>query len=132
VKRLRQTFNQQANSRKTQSTEADQARLLRLVEPALIHLDARLQGTSFGVETLLALKEGDILALDYPVERPLDLMINGKVKYRGEVVGAGRKRAIQIRQTCYPSSTPAPEPASNIVAATAAAGSEQVQKPPAK
>lgn len=137
VKRLRQTFNQQANARKTQSTEADQARLLRLVEPALIHLDARLQGPEFGVETLLALKEGDILALDYPVERPLDLMINGRVKYRGEVVGTGRKRAIQIRQICQSPSAPASEtgPASitgSAAGAGAAAGSEQVHKPSMK
>jgi flagellar motor switch protein FliM len=125
VKRLRQTFNQQSNSRKTQSTEADQARLLRLIGAASIHLDARLQGPALDVEVLLELKEGDILALDYPVDRPLDLMVNGKVKYQGEVVGTGRKRAIQIRQIGQTQPAPAP-------AALAVAASEPSPKPPAK
>ena len=75
------------------------------------------------METLLALKEGDLLALDHPVDRPLDLMINGKVKYRGEVVGTGRKRAIQIRQICQSPSAPASEPASVTPGAAIAAAS---------
>ncbi len=74
---------------------------------------------------LLELKEGDILALDYPVDRPLDLMVNGKVKYQGEVVGTGRKRAIQIRQIGQTQPAPAP-------AALAVAASEPSPKPPAK
>jgi hypothetical protein len=32
------------------------------------------------------------------VERPLDLSINGKVKFRGGIVTAGRKRAFEIEE----------------------------------
>jgi flagellar motor switch/type III secretory pathway protein FliN len=50
------------------------------------------------VEDLMDLKEEDVLTFDYPVERPLDLSINGKVKFRGGIVTAGRKRAFEIEE----------------------------------
>src|SRR5580698_7540361 len=98
VKMLRQKFDQQWSVRKTRATEEEHARVLRLIRPAIIHLDARLQGPKIGVEALLELKEGDVLAFDYPVDRPLDIMVNGVLKYQGEVVSAGRKRGFQIQQ----------------------------------
>ena len=98
VKMLRQKFDQQWSVRKTRATEEEHSRVLRLIRPAIIHLDARLQGPKLGVEALLDLKEGDILAFDYPVDRPLDVMINGKLKYQGEVVSMGRKRGFQIER----------------------------------
>jgi flagellar motor switch/type III secretory pathway protein FliN len=72
--------------------------VLRLIRPAIINLDARLQGPKLGVEALLDLKEGDILAFDYPVDRPLDIMVNGKLKYQGEIVSTGRKRGFHVQQ----------------------------------
>jgi len=98
VKMLRQKFEQQWIIRRTQATEEDHARMLRLIRPAVIHLDARLQGPTLGVDALLDLKEGDILAFDYPVGRAVDVMLNGKLKYQGEVVASGRKRAVEIKQ----------------------------------
>jgi flagellar motor switch protein FliM len=97
VKMLRQKFDQQWSVRKTEATGDEHARMLRLIRPALIHLDARLRGPKIGVAALLDLKEGDVLAFDYPIERPVDFTINGKLKYQGEVVGAARKRAFQIQ-----------------------------------
>src|SRR5712691_8934829 len=67
VKMLRHKFDQQWSVRKTEATEEEHARVLRLIRPATIHLDARLQGPTLGVRTLLDLAEGDILAFDYPV-----------------------------------------------------------------
>jgi flagellar motor switch protein FliM len=96
VKMLRQKFDQQWSVRKTRATEEERARVLRLIRPATIHLDARLERQKLAVETLLALKEGDVLAFDHPVERPLDITVNGRLKYQGEVVSAGRKRGFQI------------------------------------
>jgi flagellar motor switch protein FliM len=42
------------------------------------------------------LDAGDVLAFDYPIGRMVDLVINGKGKYRGRIVSAGNKRAFQI------------------------------------
>src|SRR5262249_19889569 len=86
--------------RKAEPTEEDQLRMLGLLQTAGIHFDTRLQRQTLGVQALLDLKPGDILAFDHPIERPLDLLVNGKLKYQGEVVSVGRKRAIQIQQVC--------------------------------
>ena len=96
VKMLRQKFDQQWSMRKSEVTETDRERMLRLVRPSRLQLDARMQGMKVGLDSVLDLREGDVLAFDYPVERPLDLTVNGKVKYRGEIVTTGRKRGYQV------------------------------------
>jgi flagellar motor switch protein FliM len=100
IKMLRQKFDQQWSFRKTQSTEEEHARILRLVKPATIHLDARLQGPTLTVEDLMKLDKGDILTFDYPLDKPLDISLNGKRKYRGQIVSTGRKRAFAIQEQC--------------------------------
>jgi flagellar motor switch protein FliM len=97
VKMLRQKFDQQWSVRKTRATEEERERVLRLIRPAIIHLDARLRGPKMGVEALLDLKEGDVLAFDHPIDRAVDVIVNGKLKYQCEVVTTGRKRAFQIQ-----------------------------------
>lgn len=96
VKMLRQKFDQQWSVRKSQSTEADHQRLLRLVRPAKLRLDTRLEGPTLRIDSLLAMKKGDVLAFDYPVDRPLSVSLNGKLKYRGEIVTAHHKRALRV------------------------------------
>jgi flagellar motor switch protein FliM len=98
VKMLRQKFDQQWSVRKTMVTEEEHARMLRLIRPSLLHIDARLQGPRIGVRDLLDLQEGDVLAFDYPVDRPLDVTVNGKLKYNGEIITTGRKRAFQVME----------------------------------
>jgi flagellar motor switch protein FliM len=97
VKMLRQKFDQQWSVRKTQATEDEHARMLRLIRPSRVRLDARLTGQKLGVKALLDLQDGDTLVFDYPAERPLDFTVNGRLKYRGEVVVTGRKRAFQVQ-----------------------------------
>lgn len=98
VKMLRQKFDQQWSIRKTKATEEEHQRVMQLLCPARLHLDARLQGPKLNVSDLLELREGDVLEFDYPVGRPVDVTVNGKLKYRGEVVTSGRKRAIEVQE----------------------------------
>ena len=98
VKMLRQKFDQQWSMRKTEATEEEHARLLSLIRRSSFLVDARLQGPSLGVSKLLDLQEGDVLAFDYPVERPVGVAVNGKLKYSGEIVVLGRKRAFQVQE----------------------------------
>jgi flagellar motor switch protein FliM len=98
VKMLRQKFDQQWSVRKTEATEDEHARMLRLIRPSIVRLDARLQGAKLGVQALLDLQDGDVVVFDYPTERPIDFAVNGRLKYQGEVVVTGRKRAFQIQQ----------------------------------
>jgi flagellar motor switch protein FliM len=98
VKMLRHKFDQQWSVRRSESTEGEQARILRLIKPASVQLDGRLNGPTLSVEDLMDLSEGDVLTFDYPIDNPVDLVINGKLKFHGHVVNTGRKRAMQIEQ----------------------------------
>jgi flagellar motor switch protein FliM len=102
IKMLRQKFDQQWSVRKTESSEDDHNRILRLIRPARMALDARLVGPTLSVENLMNLDEGDVLAFDYPVARPVDLLLNGKVQFHGQVVHNGRKRALHILEMKVP------------------------------
>jgi flagellar motor switch protein FliM len=96
IKMLRQKFDQQWSVRKTQSGEQEQARVLDLLRPAALYLDARLEGPSIDVEQLLKLERGDVLTFDHSVDEKLRLLANGTEKYLGHVVAQGRKRAFLI------------------------------------
>jgi len=102
IKMMRQKFDQQWSVRKTHASENEQARVLRLLQGSSLVLEARLEGPTLAVRDLLELREGYLLVLDYPVERPLELKVNGEAKFRGQVVSAGRKRACVIDKV-YPS-----------------------------
>ncbi len=99
VKMLGQKFDQQWSSRKSEATEADQARALHLIRNASVHLDTRLRGPNLTVENLLRLNVGDVLSFDYPVTKPLDVETNGRLKHRGQVVANGRKRAVILQES---------------------------------
>lgn len=98
VKMLRQKFDQQWTIRRSRHSEEERARMLHLVEPAQLNLEAFLKGPTLSVEDLLALQEGDLLAFDFPLDRPLDFAVNGKLRYRGEVLCSGRKRAFAVTE----------------------------------
>jgi flagellar motor switch protein FliM len=98
IKMLRQKFDQQWSVRKTQVTEEEHARMLRLIKPAMIHIDARLQGPTLSVQDFLSLESGDVLEFDFIAGRPLDLLVNAKRKYFGQLVSTGRKKAFAVQQ----------------------------------
>ena len=96
VKMLRHGFDQQWSVRKTHSTDEEQSRLLRLLKPAHLRLDARLQGPTLTLEDMMKLEPDDVLTFDFPVDRPVKLMVNGLHKYDGHVAAAGRKKSFLI------------------------------------
>lgn len=96
IKMLRQKFDQQWSVRKSESTEEEQARILRLIRPAQLKFDARLQGPSLTVEQMLGLQPDDVVEFDFPVNRPVNLLVNGALKFNGRIVNTGRKRAFHI------------------------------------
>lgn len=102
VKMLRHKIDAHRTVRKTQATEDEHARVLRLIRPAMVQLDARLQGPTLAIPELLHLRNGDVLVFDYPIERPLELTVNGTIKYVGEIVATGNKRALKIERANLP------------------------------
>lgn len=103
IKMLRQKFDQGWSNRRSEVTEADQRRMLQLIKPGLIQIDARLQGPTLKVEDLLAIEEGDVLMFDYSTEKPLNLLVNSRLKFHGQVVAQGKKKSFLIRSLSTPS-----------------------------
>jgi len=96
IKMLRHKFDQQWSVRKTDSTVAEQTRMLNLLKPTKLHLDARLEGPTLLVEDLMKIEPGHVLNFDYPLERPLRLIVNGQDKYDGHLVATRNKKSFQV------------------------------------
>lgn len=50
------------------------------------------------LKELAALNQDDVVELDQPMERPLDLVVGGKVLARGELVMVGERVALRITE----------------------------------
>jgi len=98
IKMMRQKFDQQWSVRKTHANAAEQVRVLRMLREGTLQLEARLEGPTVTIRDLLELSEGHLLMFDYPVERPVELLVNGTHKYSAQMVSTGRKRACQVEQ----------------------------------
>ena len=96
IKMMRQKFEQQWSVRKAESTETEQERMLRFLRDATVELDSRLQGAAFTVEDFLSLEVGDLLTFDHPLHRSLDCLVNGKLKFKGQVVRAGANKGFRV------------------------------------
>ncbi len=97
IKMLRSKFDQQWTVRKTQTTEAEHARVLKLVKSAQIGADVRLNGPQMLLEDLMSIETGDVLTFDHSLAKEIDLILNGTRKFTGHIVNAGRKRAFQVK-----------------------------------
>jgi flagellar motor switch protein FliM len=102
IKMLRQKFEQQWSVRRAQSTDEEQLRVLRLLRPGRLSMDARLEGPFVLTEDLGRLQPGDVLRFDFPVERAVSLLVNGKHKYDGHLVTTGQKRAFLVAEVRRP------------------------------
>ncbi len=97
IKMLGQRMDQHA-VRRTELTEDEQSRIMRLLRPATIRMDTRLSGPTLTVRDLLNLKMDDVLSFDHPVQRPMNVIFNGRRKYLGHIVATGRKRAVELSE----------------------------------
>jgi flagellar motor switch protein FliM len=96
IKMMRQKFDQQWSVRKTHASVAEQERVLRILRGSWLTMEGRLAGPTLTVADLLSLDEGHLMAFDYPVGRPIDLLVNGTARFTGHIVAAGRKRGILV------------------------------------
>jgi flagellar motor switch protein FliM len=96
IKMLRQKFDQQWSVRKTESTESEQARMIRLVRNADVQLDCRLEGATIPTQDLLALEVGDVLRLEYSVAKAVQGHFNGIRRFDGMIVDNGRRRCLRL------------------------------------
>jgi flagellar motor switch protein FliM len=102
IKMLRQKFDQQWSVRKAEITPKEVSRNLHLIRNSEIHLDARLTGPTASTEDLLRLEPGDVLKLDFGINRPLSLTMNGVHRCDGFVVDQGNRRCFAIDRYINP------------------------------
>ena len=107
IKMMRQKFDQQWSVRKSESTNNEQSRVLDLIRPSLVEAQVRLEGPTLLLKDMMELKEGDVLTFDYPVEKPLDLTINGKLKFHGQIATVGQKLGFAVETVRCPPQLPA-------------------------
>ena len=96
IKMMRGKFSNQGTARRNRSNEADKTRMMELIQTSQLQVEARLCGPVLTLNELLNLERGDVLPFDYPVTRRLDCLVEGVLKYRGQVVNAGRRKALQV------------------------------------
>jgi flagellar motor switch protein FliM len=97
VKMLRQKFDPQWSVRQTQATEKERLRVLWLIRPSILQADIQPHGPTLSVGELLDLDAGCVLALDYPLSKPVNMLVNGRLMYRAEVVATTRKLGFEVR-----------------------------------
>ena len=62
-----------------------------------------LAGTaSASVGELLSLKEGTVLQLDREVDAPFDVVLDGRVLARGQLVAVGEHFGLRVTEVCEP------------------------------
>ena len=96
VKMVGQKFEQQWTTRRRSSADSDRERLRGMAKRAKVGMTARLSGSRIAVKDLLRLECGDVVALDTPVRRPIQLHVGGLPKFQAELVANEGLRAVEI------------------------------------
>ena len=102
IKMMRQKFDQQWSVRKTQASEGEQSRLLNMLRGASLMVEARLEGLDVSVRTLLELQVGNVVVFDRPVTAPVELFLNSRYQFSGQLVSTGQRRAFAVEHVREP------------------------------
>lgn len=84
---------------------ASGAALLRDPHPlhaVRVRLQVRVGEAAMSIGELLAARENEVLLLDRAVEQPVDLLLEGKVVARGQLVAVDGSFAVQITELPVP------------------------------
>ncbi len=96
VKMMGQKFEQQWSIQRRSGSSDEQNQMRLLLNRVPLGLEALVAGAKIRVEDLLNLEQEDVISLDIPVSRPAELRVNGKSKFRGEIVATGSKRGVLV------------------------------------
>ena len=98
VKRLRQKLDQLQKIRRAVSTVQDQQHIAHLIQGAMLGFEAQINGGTIEAQTLVDLKVGEILILDHRLDREVNGLINGKLKWSGNVRSSGDRIAFSLTE----------------------------------
>jgi flagellar motor switch protein FliN len=63
-----------------------------------LRLSVEIGSVSRSMQDLLDLQQGAVVVLDRPIDEPVDILANGTVIARGEVVNAGERYGVRITE----------------------------------
>ncbi len=78
--------------------EVLQQAVFERLKPSLLTMESRLLGATMSLKDLSDLRAGDLLCLDIPLDKPIDIAINGMSRFSGRLADGGRKRAMRIHE----------------------------------
>ena len=78
------------------SSETSLRRNLALLAEASVELEVILEGPAMRLADIAALKAGQVIQFDYPIEKSMRAAVNRSVSFPCQVVSAGRKRAVRV------------------------------------
>lgn len=89
-----------SNSRPGTPAWTDQR--LDLIRDVPVEVEAKLGVAQLSVARLFELRDGDALTLDTRVDEPVDILLEGKVIARGEIVVVGEHFGVRLREIITP------------------------------
>jgi len=75
---------------------AEGSDVLAALRTARLELEAVLEGSTLRMSDILAMEPGRILMLGHPAGSLFDCLVNGKLKFRGELIHVGEHQALLI------------------------------------
>ena len=94
-----QAVNEQAAAPKNEKVSVENLRVLENIE---VNLTVVVGGTEIKIRDLLRLNEGSVIELDRLAGDPLDILANGIVIAKGEVVMIGERFGIRFTEIVDP------------------------------
>lgn len=85
-----------ARSKKTLTPEQVKNAILEHAKQLPVSITARFASTELKFEQVLTLQKGDILMLDRKISEPLELVVEGKIRYLANLVKSGGRLAVKI------------------------------------
>ena len=99
-----QTEEQSANLEDTDQNSAS-ADNLRVLENIDVRLTVEVGSAELKIKELLRLNEGSVIELDRLAGDPLDILINGTMLAKGEVVMVGERFGVRFTEVSNPQDT---------------------------
>ena len=98
VKRLRQKLDQLQKIRRATPTARDQEHLAQLLQAAVLGFEAQIGGGTIQAQTLFDLKLDDVLILDHRLDREVHGLLNGNVKWSGNITSHGDRMGFSVAE----------------------------------
>ncbi|CDM65653.1 flagellar motor switch protein FliM [Pyrinomonas methylaliphatogenes] len=92
-----QKFNRSLYARNREIPPEQTRALLDTLAQVAFPIAAEARGTKVSMEDLLRIAPGDILKLDHPVDRPIEVSVGGAVKFYADLIAHRGRKAIHLR-----------------------------------